>query len=142
MLVAVLCAAVSQPPSAVADSVASLRDALASARSGASCGPLRSDPIVEQVAEKINQANEDWMNHAATQVPATDPLPGLKILGYGGSNAKLLQGAGRTGANAIKGALLEGYDKIPVCSYTDYGASLRRNDRTGWYLAVAVLAGA
>jgi hypothetical protein len=98
--------------------------------------------VVEQVTEKINQQNEDWMNHAATQVPTTDPLPGLKILGYGGSNAKLLQGAGRTEANAIKGLLLEGYDKIPVCSYTDYGASLRRNDRTGWYLAAAVLAGA
>jgi hypothetical protein len=94
------------------------------------------------VAEKINQSSEDWLNHSATQVPPTDPLPGLKVLGYGGNQAKLLQGAGKTEANAIKGVILEGYDQIPVCSYTDYGAALRRNDRTGWYLAAVVLAGA
>lgn len=142
VVIVTVCTSVLLAPSALADSVADLRDGLASARAGTSCGPLRSDPVVEQVAEKINQSTEDYLNHTATRVPIEDPLPGLKILGYGGSKAKALQGAGRTEANAIKGLLLEGYDKIPDCSYTNYGANMRRNERTDWYLAAVVLAGA
>lgn len=141
-IMTVFSAGVSLPPSALADSVANLRDALMSARNGMSCGPLRSDAVVEQVADKINRSTDDYLNHNATQVPIEDPLPGLKILGYGGSKAKLIQGAGKTEANAIKGLLLEGYDKLPDCSYTDYGASMQRNEGTDWYLAAVVLAGA
>ena len=141
-IVTVLSAGVVLAPSARADAVADLRDALASDRAATSCGPLRSDPIVGQVAQKITQSNDDWLDHTATQVPIADPLPGLKILGYRGNKGTALQGAGKTEENAIKGVLLEGYDKIPDCSYTDYGASTQRNDRTGWYLATVVLAGA
>ncbi len=136
-----LTAGISLAPLALADSASNLREALTSARGGMSCGPLHSDPVVEQVAAKINQSTEDYLDHTATQVPIEDPLPGLKILGYGGK-AKLIQGAGKTEADAIKGLLLEGYDKIPDCSYTAYGASMQRNERTDWYLAVVVLAGA
>jgi hypothetical protein len=142
LTVTVLSVGVSRAPSVLADSEENLTDALASARAGTSCGPLRSDPIVGRVADKITQSNNDWLDHTATQVPISDPLPGLKILGYGGGKAKALQGAGKTEANAIKGVLLEGYDKIPDCSYTDYGVSMQRNERTGWYLGTAVLAGA
>lgn len=142
VVVTVLTAGISLAPSAHADSAANLRDALTSARGGMSCGPLRSDPVVEQVAEKINQSTEDYLNHTATQVPIDNPLLGLKVLGYGGGKAKLIQGAGKTEANAIKGLVLEGYDKIPDCSYNAYGASMLRNERTDRYLAAVVLAGA
>ncbi len=143
VIVTVLSAGVSLAPSALADSVANLKDAVAQARGGTSCGPLRSDPVVEQVAEKINRSTNDWLDHTATQVPIEDPLPGLKILGYGGgSKAKLLQGAARTDADAIKGMLLEGLDAIPDCSYTDFGASMLRNEASDHYLTAVVLAGA
>ena len=142
VIVTVLSAGVSLAPSALADSVANLKDAVAQARGGTSCGPLRSDPVVEQVAEKINRSTNDWLDHTATQVPIEDPLPGLKILGYGGSKAKLLQGAARTEADAIKGMLLEGLDAIPDCSYKDFGASMLRNEASDHYLTAVVLAGA
>jgi hypothetical protein len=142
VIVTVLSAGVSLAPLALADSAANLSDALGSARAGTSCGPLRLDPVVQQVADKVNQSDQDWLDHTATQVPITDPLPGLKILGYRGGKANAVRGAGKTEANAIKGMLLEGYNRIPDCSYTDYGASMLRNDRTGWYLATVVLAGA
>lgn len=137
-----LCAGVSLAPPAFADSVATFRDALSQARTGTSCGQLRSDPVVEQVADKINRMTDDWLNHTGTQVPTNDPLPGLKILGYGGNKATLLRGAGKTEADAIKGALLEGYKTIPDCSYTSYGVSMMRNDVSDHYLTAAVLAGA
>jgi hypothetical protein len=141
-IVTVLAVGVSLAPSARADAVADLRDALGSDRAETSCGALHSSPVAEQVAEKINRSDNDWLDHTATQVPIADPLPGLKILGYRGNKATQIQGAGKTEVNAIKGVLLEGYDKIPDCSYTDYGANTLRNERTGWYLASAVLAGA
>ena len=128
VIATVLSAGVSLAPSALADSVANLKDAVAQARGGTSCGPLRSDPVVEQVAEKINRSTNDWLDHTATQIPIEDPRPGLKILGYGGSKAKLLQGAARTDADAIKGMLLEGLDAFPDCSYTDFGVSMLRNE--------------
>ena len=142
LIVTVLSAGVSLAPSALADSAASLRGAVASARAGTSCGPFRPNPVVDQAAEKITRSVTDYLDHTATQVPIEEPLPGLKILGYPGSKATALQGAGKTEANAIKGALVAGYGKIPDCSYTDYGASMLRNERTGWYLTAAVLAGA
>jgi hypothetical protein len=142
MIVTVLSAGVSLAPSALADLVANLKDAVAQARGGTSCGPLRSDSVVEQVAEKINRSTNDWLDHTATQVPIEDPLPGLKILGYGGSKAKLLQGAARTDADAIKGMLLEGLDAIPDCSYKDFGASMLRNEASDHYLTAVVLADA
>ncbi|WP_155765560.1 hypothetical protein [Mycobacterium colombiense] len=142
MFATLLCAGVSLAPSVFADSVATFRDVLSQARSGTSCGQLRSDPVVEQVAEKINRMTDDWLNHTGTQVPTDDPLPGLKILGYGGNKATLLRGAGKTEADAIKGVLLEGYKAIPDCSYTSYGVSMMRNDVSDHYLTAAVLAGA
>ena len=115
---------------------------MASARSGTSCGSLRYNQVVEQVAQIINRSTDDYLNHAATRVPILDPLEGLKDLGYGGTKAHLLQGAGKSDAVAIHGALLQGYGAIPDCSYTDFGLSMRRNETTGYNLASVVLAGA
>ena len=84
---------------------------------------------------------DEWLDHTGTEIPPEDPLVGLNILGYRGNHAKLLQGAGKTESNSIKALLLEGYNKIPDCSYTDYGASMLLNERTGQYLTAVVLAG-
>jgi hypothetical protein len=140
VIVTVLSTGLSLAPSALADPLANFRNAVASARGGTSCGPLRYNPVVQQAAEVINRSTDDYLNHAATRVPILDPLEGLKDLGYGGTKAYLLQGADRSDALAIKGALLEGYAAIPDCSYTDFGVSMRRNETTGYNLASSVLA--
>lgn len=142
VIVMVLSTGLSLAPSALADPTANLRNAVASARGGTSCGPLRYNPVVEQAAEVINRSTDDYLNHTATRIPILDPLEGLKDLGYGGTKAYLLQGADRSDALAIKGALLEGYAAIPDCSYTDFGVSARRNETTGYNLVSSVLAGA
>jgi hypothetical protein len=129
-------------PDARADATENLRSAVEQARAGTSCGALRPDPVVDQVAAKINQSTQDYMEHRATQTPLYDPLTGLKILGYGGSKASLLQGASKSDADSIKALILQGYNKIPDCAYSDIGANMQQNERTGYWLTVVVLAGA
>lgn len=141
VVTAVLSAVISLAPSALADSAANFKDAVASARGETACGPLRYNAVVEQAAEVINRSTDDYLNHAATHVPIDDPLKGLKDLGYPGTRAILLRGNSRSEALAIKGALLEGYVAIPDCSYTDFGSSVRRNEATGYFLTSLVLAG-
>jgi len=108
----------------------------------ASCGALRSNPTVDHAAEIVNRSTDRWLDHTGRAVPVPDPLPVLKDLGYAGGRAMQVQGAGDTEAKAIEGLLLVGYDKIPDCSYTDYGVSVMQNQATGHYLTVVVLAGA
>ncbi|NDJ90083.1 hypothetical protein DQP56_06605 [Mycolicibacter senuensis] len=127
-------------PSAFADA-AGVKAVMASARSGTSCGPLTENPIVAQAAEIINKSTDDYVEHIAKHVPITDPLPGLKDLGYSGDKAVVLQGARPNEADAIKGMLLEGHAAIPDCSYTDFGVDVRRNETTGYSLVAVVLAG-
>jgi len=138
-LLAFTTASVSMAPSAVADSSDTLRAALLAAR-GASCGPLRSDPLVEKTAAEVNASNDKCLNHEARVVPEPDALPRLKDLGYGGSKAAILTGAGATDANSIKALLLQGYLKIPDCSYTDYGVSALHNTSKDMILTIVVLA--
>ena len=142
LVVTVLVAEVSLAPSTHADPAANLADALASARSGTSCSPLRYNKVVEQVAQIINRSTDSYLNQAAPRVPIAEPLEGLKDLGYGGTKAYLLQGADKNESVAIKGALLEGYATIPDCSYKDFGVSMLRNETTGYNLASLVLAAA
>lgn len=146
-IVTVVPAGVALAPTAVADSAANLRNAVATARGGTSCGPFRPDPILDRVAEVINRSTDDYTNHNAAQVPIDDPIPGLKALGYGGNKAAVLRGAGKTEADAIRGALTEGSAvihgaaAISDCSYKDFGASVRYNEMKGYYLTSSVLAG-
>lgn len=152
VIVTVLSTNLSLAPWAFADPAANLTNAMASARSETSCGPLRYNPVVEQAAEVFNRLSDSYLNHTATRVPSgnvapgahVDPLPGLKDLGYRGTKAYLLQGAHKDEALAIKGLLLEGYaaSAISDCSYTDFGANVWRNERTGYILASVVLAAA
>jgi hypothetical protein len=131
-----ICGGMAVAPSAPADSVTRLQDAMATARAGTSCQPLSYNPVVEKAAAIIN------IDHMSTDQPITDPMPGLKDLGYGGNKAALLQGALSNEADAIKGALLQGHDAISDCSYTDLGIDVRRNEATDNVLVVYLLAGA
>lgn len=141
VIVTVLATGVSLAPPAQADPTATLRDAIVSARGESSCGPLQDNAVVQQAAEVVNQSTDDYLDQTATQIPIEDALAGLKALGYGGTKAYLLRGAGRTDSVAIKGALLQGYSAISDCSYTDFGVSIRRNAMTRYNLASVVLAG-
>ena len=129
-------------PSALADSVSRLQDAMATARAGTSCQPLNYNPVVGKAAAIINRSTDDYIDHISTYQPITDPMPGLKDLGYGGNKAALLQGGLSNEADAIKGALLQGHAAISDCSYTDLGMDVRRNEATDNLLVVYLLAGA
>lgn len=150
VIVTVSSAGLAFGPPVTADPMATLSEAIASARGDTSCGPLHHHPTVEQAAEVFNRMTDDYLSHTATRVqnkdttPGSipDPLPGLKDLGYPGTKAYLLQGAHKSDALAIKAALLQGHASgtIAECSFTDFGADMRRNGRTGYNLASVVLA--
>lgn len=141
---AVISATVPLAPLASGDSTDNLRSAVFQVRQAA-CGPLHSDPTVEQVAEIVNRSTVEWIDHAARAAPIDkDPLPVLKDRGYQGNKAALLLGAGRTVTESIKMLLLQGYNKIPDCSYTDYGVSVMQNPNANQgfsNLTVLILAG-
>lgn len=133
-------ATVSVTPSAVADSVESLRAAVTQGR-GTSCGGLRSEPLVERTANIVTQSVDKWIEHTTSFSPVNDALPILKDLGYPGGKAVLLQGASKAEADAIKSTLLEGWAAIPDCSYKDYGVSVVHNETRNEFLTAVVLAG-
>jgi hypothetical protein len=138
-LLAFTTATLAVAPSAVAQPNDTLKNAVVAARAG-SCGPLRSDPVVDHAAEDVNGTTDKWIDHAARVVPETNALAVLKDLGYRGTKAAILSGVGKTDANAIKATLLQGYDKIPDCSYTDYGVSALHNKSKDMILVTVVLA--
>jgi hypothetical protein len=139
VIASLLVASLGTSPVSHADSASSFSDAISTAR-GADC-PLRLDPTISEAADILNRSTDDYLSHTARAVPVADPLPLLKDLGYGGTKAKQLIGTGPTDADAIKGALLEGYEAIPDCSYTEFGVSVRWNEPSGYYLTLALLAG-
>jgi hypothetical protein len=133
-------AAVSAAPTATADSTDSLlSDALMAAR-GVSCGPLRSNPIVRQAAAEINESTDKWIDHVARAAPVSNSTPLLNDLGYGGNKSTFMLGAGRTAGDSIKALIVQGYRKIPDCSYLDYGVSSLHNDSKDLILTAVVLA--
>lgn len=136
---ALMAASVSAVPPATADPTNTLAAAVMAAR-GVSCGPLRANPIVQQAADEVNESNDKWLSHAARAVPVPDATPLLKDLGYGGTTSAILTGAGRTSADSIKALLLQGYLKIPDCSYVEYGASSLHNAFKDLFLTAVVLA--
>jgi hypothetical protein len=126
-------------PHAAADWTENLRTAVAAAR-GSSC-ELRSDPIVDEAAQGINASTDNWLNHTARAVPETDALPILNDLGFKARKAAILSSATPDEATAIKALLLQGYAKLPDCSYTAYGVSATYNEKKGDILMTVVLAG-
>jgi hypothetical protein len=134
-------AGVFQAPRAAADFTNNLRGAVMQARLDA-CGPLRPEPLVDQTAAFAVRSTSTYLNHTARAVPMADPLPVLKDLGFNAGKATLLQGAGKTEADAIKFILVSGYKDIPDCSYAEYGLSTSPNDNpNGYFLTALVLAG-
>jgi hypothetical protein len=137
--IALTIVSVSMAHSARADTGDGLRAAIAAVR-GTACGPPRSDPVVDQAAAAINGTTDKWIDNASRAVPETDALSILKDLGYGGSKAAILSGAAHTDADAIKAILLQGYAKIPDCSYADFGVSALYNAKKDMVLTTVVLA--
>jgi hypothetical protein len=135
-----MAASVSAMPAAMADPTDGLSAALLAAR-GTSCGPLNSNPMVQQAAADVNDSTDKWIDNAARAAPVKDATPLLKDLGYGGNKSAILVGAGSTAADSIKALLLQGYAKIPDCSFVDYGASSVHNDSKDQILTAVVLAG-
>jgi len=132
-------------PWSSADSTAELRSAVAAKRGG--CPALRSDPVLESVAQRANLETQNYANHTARFQPMEDPMPTLHQLGYPAHKAKLLAGFADTHQfadapqRAIYGAALFGWDTIPDCSYTRYGADVVTDTKTGKTTAAVVLAG-
>jgi hypothetical protein len=131
-----------QAPSSAADFADNLSDAVTQARQGSPCGALRREPLADQTAAIAARSTDTYLDHNARVIPVSDPLPILKDLGLNAGKAKLLQGAGKTEADAIKAILITGYKELPDCAYTSYGASTLPNSNIdGWFLSAVVLAG-
>jgi hypothetical protein len=128
-------------PAASADATDSFRAAVAAARPPA-CGPIRSDPLIDQVATEINDSTDRWINFASRAVPEGDAMPLLHDLGYvGATKARILSGAATNAGSSIKGALLQGFAILPDCSLNAYGVATKHNARKDLVLVTAVLAG-
>lgn len=132
---------VTPAPVASADVTDSFRAAVAAARPAA-CGPIRSDPLIDQVAGQINDSTDRWLNFESRAVPESDAMPLLQDIGYvGASKATILNGGARDVGSSIKGALLQGFAILPDCSLTAYGVATKYNARKDVILVVAVLVG-
>lgn len=118
-------------------------EAVAVARGASSCGLLRHNATVEQAADIVNRSTYAYLSKDSFDVPADAPHPTavLRDLGIPTDKAISLQGAGRTTADAIKGALLQGYKAIPDCAYTEIGTSILFEEQSGYALVVAILVG-
>jgi hypothetical protein len=101
---------------------------------------MRSDPTIDQAATEINKTTDRWINNASRALPESDALPLLRDLGYGGSRARILSGAARNDGDAIKALILQGWNALPDCSYTDFGVSALYNAKKDMILTTVVLA--
>ena len=130
-------------PLAAASPAPDVAQAVASARAGAQCGPLRYNPVVEHAAEIVNRSTYDYLKHTAKSVPIEEPHPTaiMKDLGIGAGKVLSLKDSSEKEADAIKGMLLQGYAAWPDCSYTDFGVSLLHEEQTGYFLVIVVLVG-
>jgi hypothetical protein len=52
-----------------------------------------------------------------------------------------LSGAAKTDGDAIKATILQGFAKLPDCSYTDFGVNALHNAKKDMILTTVVLAG-
>ncbi|MBP3086559.1 hypothetical protein [Mycolicibacterium fortuitum] len=138
-------AAVILAPAVSADPTGDLRSAIAAKRGG--CPALQSDPVLEGVAQRANLETQNYANRTARFQPMEDPMPMLRQLSYPAGKAKLLAGFASTQKfpdaeqKAIYGAALFGWDTIPDCTYTRYGADVLTDANTGNTAAAIVLAG-
>lgn len=128
-------------PSASADATDSWRAAIQASRPPV-CGPIRSDPLIDQVAFDINDSTDRYLNFASRAVPEGDAMPLLKDRGYvGASKARILSGSATNAGMSIKGALLQGFAILPDCSLNAYGVATAYNAKKDVVLVTAVLVG-
>jgi hypothetical protein len=139
---AICVAAAVLAPRAVADAADTFGQAVEAARGGTSCKPLQPDPLAQQASALVLQSTDAYLNHTARAVPIEDGVPVLKDLGSSATKVKVLQGAGQTEIDAIKFIFISGYNVIPDCGYTGYGASITQNESNDSYLTAVVLTGA
>ena len=142
-LLPVVGAAMLRAPGAAADPAPGLEQAVLAARGGASCAALQHNATVEHAAEIVNRSNYAYLNHSGDNVPIDEPHPTAiaKDLGIQGTKVVSLLGAGRIEADAVKGVILQGYNAIPDCSYTSFGASQLYEEQSGLVLVAVVLVG-
>lgn len=142
MVVSLLVALAAAPPAAT-ELGSQFESAIGAARGASTCEPLRHDDVLDKAAEIVNRSTYSYLNYSAADVPADNPNPAaiLADLGIKTDRALALQGAGRSPADAVKGALLQGYKAIPDCSYTTIGTSLVSEEQSGYVLVVAILVG-
>jgi hypothetical protein len=126
---------------ATADPAPNLQAAVEQVRQAGACGPLEYDPAVEQAAEVVNRSTDVYLDHTARHVPVADPLPIVHDFGGVGGKAISLFGATDNASDSIKSVLLQGFNAIPDCAYTRFGASTLWNASTGKSLATVVLVG-
>lgn len=131
-------------PAAAADPTADLRSAVAAKRKN--CPALQQDSMLDGVAERADRETQDYAQKIARFQPMEDPMPILKQLGYPAGKAKLLSGYSSPDHSdpqrrAIYGAALFGWDTIPDCTYTRYGAHAMTNPVNGNATAAIILAG-
>ena len=128
-------------PVASADVTDSWRAAIQAARPPA-CGPIRSDPLIDQVAFDINDSTDRYIDFASRAVPESDAMPLLKDRGYvGASKARILSGSATSAGMSIKAALLQGFAVLPDCSLNAYGVATAYNAKKDVVLVTAVLVG-
>ncbi|OSC21186.1 hypothetical protein B8W69_28630 [Mycobacterium vulneris] len=96
--------------------------------------------MIDHAAAEINETTDRWINNASRAEPETDALSPLKDLGYSGSKATILSGAATTDSDAIKATILQGFAKIPDCSWTDFGVNALYNAKKDMILTTVVLA--
>lgn len=124
----------------LADPTADLTSSVQSARGR--CPSLQEDPALDEAAQRATRETDANIQHEAKFLPFEDAMPVLREMGYPTSKAKLLAGYGTEPAKAIRGAVLQGWEALPDCSYVKYGANALTNDSQGYVLTAVVLAGA
>jgi len=142
--------ALSVAPVSAADPTGDLKSSVDSARGGA-CPALQSEPILNQMAQRANLSTDSYIAFTSRSQPLGSPnadlIPALHQLGYNATKAKLLSGYGNpevegygdVSAKAVYGAVLQGYEALPDCSYTAVGVDLFTNPDKGYALATVIL---
>lgn len=132
-------------PTSVADPTGELKSAVEAKRGG--CPALQSDPVLDAVAQRANRETQAYAGFAARYQPMEDPMPTLRELSYPAGKSKMLSGFGDAQQfadpqqKAAYGATLFGWDTIPDCSYTRYGADAVTETKSGNAFATVVLVG-
>lgn len=138
-------------PTSAADVTTSVKSALDAARAEGGCPPFESDPVLNDVSQRVAREVAAWVNHSGNVLPPEDTgllpdnsIPAVLIKsGYTPLSARLLNGYGdyRTGgggdndAKAVASLVLQGlaFEVFSDCAYTKYGFSAQSGDGSqGW----------